>query len=99
MVITAMKMLNGSYVNLYNVAATIRDSKDMFLNKTENTPDEIWLNKFSNMIEHIAVLVENNQIIPVNLQQTALRLVYSVREKHTMSQFAAILREVGNEKL
>ncbi|AFU63955.1 hypothetical protein ACQ31_gp072 [Salmonella phage STML-198] len=94
-----MKMLNGSYVNLDNVAATIRDSKDMFLNKTENTPDEIWLTKFSNMIEHIAVLVENNQTIPVNLQQTALKLVYSVREKHTMSQFAAILREVGNEKL
>lgn len=94
-----MKMLNGSYVNLDNVAATIRDSKKMYLDKLKDTPDDLWLNQFSRMIEHIAVLVESNQTIPVNLQQTALKLVYSAREKYTIREFAAILREVGNEKL
>jgi hypothetical protein len=94
-----MKMLNGSYVNLDNVAATIRDSKKMYLDKLESTPDDVWLNTFTRMIEHIATLVENNQTIPVNLQQTALKLVYSVREKYTMREFATILREVGNESV
>lgn len=84
---------DGTIIHLDEIAQSLRRNAEVYISSC--SPEPSYVIKFRQMYEFIAVKIETDQKLPVNMVDTALRIIYFKKDRYTIKQMSNILRNLG----